>query len=133
MPGRSVYFSKQTANFSCNCPIYYRLSAFFSGRISLPRYERIRGFFLLENEEDRFRHAEMGLSLPLEQSLAEFTDILHIHYLHQWVTLFHSCFVLNDSYSISVFREPGILNDSIERVLLTDSNEKIIYLEKGVF
>lgn len=106
---------------------------FFLEEYHCPDMREFGAFFLLENGKDSLRHAEMGLSLPLEQSLAEFTDILHICYFHQQATLFHSCFVLNDSYAISVFREPGILDDSIEHVLLTDSSEKTIHLEKGVF
>ncbi len=106
---------------------------FFLEEYHCPDMREFGAFFLLENRKDSLRHAEMGLSLPLEQSLAEFTDILHIRYFHQRATLFHSCFVLNDSYAISVFREPGILDDSIEHVLLTKKKKKTIHLEKGVF
>lgn len=106
---------------------------FFLEEYHCPDMREFGAFFLLENKKDSLRHVEMGLSLPLEQSLPEFTDILHIHDLHQQAILLHSCFVLNDSYAISVFREPGVLKNSIEHVLLMDSSEKTINLEKGVF
>ena len=59
----------------------------------------------------------MGLSLPLKQSacFAEFTEVLTLRSPIQEVRLLHSCFVLNDSYAISVFMEP-----ETEHILLED-------------
>ena len=75
-------------------------------------------FFLLENREDSLHHTNMGLSLPLKQSacFAEFTEVLTLRSPIQEVRLLHSCFVLNDSYAISVFMEPGLLEPETEQI-----------------
>lgn len=88
-------------------------------------------FFLLENRKDSFRHIDMGLSMPFEKSasLAEFTEQLTIKYSTQEVHLLHSCFVLNDSYAISVFMESGLLEPKTEQILLTDAISKKITLK----
>lgn len=83
-------------------------------------------FFLLENRQDSLHHSEMGLSRPLKQSasFAEFTEELILRNSTQGIRLLHSCFVLNDSYAISVFMEPGILEPETEQILLEDSTSK---------
>lgn len=63
-------------------------------------------FFILENRQDSLHHTDMGLSCPPKQSayFAEFTEVLTLRSPIQEVRLLHSCFVLNDSYAISVLK-----------------------------
>lgn len=88
-------------------------------------------FFLLENRQDSFHHTDMGLSCPLKQSacFAEFTEVLTLRSPIQEVCLLHSCFVLNDSYAISVFMEPGLLEPETEQILLKDSTAKEVTIQ----
>lgn len=95
---------------------------FFLREYRCPDMTEFGAFFLLENREDSLHHTNMGLSLPLKQSacFAEFTEVLTLRSPIQEVRLLHSCFVLNDSYAISVFMEPGILEPETEHILLED-------------
>lgn len=95
---------------------------FFLKEYQCPDTTEFGAFFLLENRQDSFHHTEMGLSLPLKQSacFAEFTEVLALRSPIQEVRLLHSCFVLNDSYAISVFMEPEILEPETEHILLED-------------
>ena len=99
---------------------------FFLEEYHCPDMREFGAFFLLENREDSLHHTNMGLSLPLKQSacFAEFTEVLTLRSPIQEVRLLHSCFVLNDSYAISVFMEPGILEPETEQILLEDSTFK---------
>ena len=99
---------------------------FFLKEYHCPDMTEFGAFFLLENREDSFHHTDMGLSLPLKQSacFAEFTEFLTLRSPIQEVRLLHSCFVLNDSYAISAFMEPGILEPETEQILLEDSTSK---------
>lgn len=99
---------------------------FFLREYHCPDMTEFGAFFLLENRQDSLHHTDMGLSLPLKQSacFAEFTEVLTLCSPIQEIRLLHSCFVLNDSYAISVFMEPGILEPETEQILLEDSTSK---------
>ncbi len=87
--------------------------------------------FLLENRQDSLCHADMGLSLPLEKAVcfAEFTEVLTLRDSSQEVCLLHSCFVLNNSYAISVFMERGTLEPEIEQILLEDVTSREVQFD----
>ncbi len=86
-------------------------------------------FFFLESIEDCKRHREMGLSLPLDKSIYEFTDRLSIIGKNEKVELLHSCFVLTNDYAVSLFAEPVTLTTEIINNLLEDSTERIINID----
>ena len=82
--------------------------------------------FLLENESDSKKHEEMGLSLPLEKAIFEFTDLLTLTNEQERITVLHSCFVLTNDYAISVFAQPKRLSKPILANLLNDCTERTI-------
>lgn len=82
--------------------------------------------YLIENEEDTKKHKEMGLSLPLDKAIYEFTDRLLIIGKNAKVELLHSCFVLTNDYAVSLFAEPETLTAEIKNNLLEDSTDRII-------
>lgn len=83
-------------------------------------------FYLLENEKDLEKHKEMGLSLPLDKAIYEFTDLMTLKGNSEQIKLLHSCFVLTNDYAISVFIEPKYINEAIRSNLLDDYTERTI-------
>lgn len=99
---------------------YYQLLTREYNSTSLKDFGAI---YVIENPVDCNRHDEIGLSSPLKQSahFAELTCCLTIRGKSNKVNLLHSCFVLNDSYAVSVFAQKGILEPEIEKTLMEDS------------
>ena len=66
----------------------------------------------------------MGLSLPLDKAIYEFTDLLTLKGNKEQIELLHSCFVLTNDYAISVFIEPKYTSEAIRSNLLDDYTER---------
>ena len=85
--------------------------------------------YLLESIEDIDRHKEMGISLPLDKAIYEFTDRLLLIGKNEKVEILHSCFVLTNDYAVSLFAESKYLSLDVLHNLLTDSTKRIINIE----
>lgn len=86
-------------------------------------------FYLLENDKDCLKYKEMGLSLPLDKAIPEFTDILTIKNSIEKIKLLHSCFVINNDYAISVFIKPKYLNKEVRNNLLDEYTEREVIID----
>ncbi len=87
-------------------------------------------FLLLEKEKEAFDYKELGLFEPLVDSLPEFTEIITLANGSEKVIMWHSCFVLSDSFAISVFADETILPDSIKEYLLQFSRAISLEFDK---
>lgn len=99
---------------------------FFLKQYNCTDISEFGAFYLLENEKDLEKHKEMGLSLPLDKAIYEFTDLLTLKGNKEQIELLHSCFVLTNDYAISVFIETKYTSDAIRSNLLDDYTERQI-------
>ena len=97
---------------------------FFLKQYNCTDISEFGAFYLLENEKDLEKHKEMGLSLPLDKAIYEFTDLLTLKGNQEQIELLHSCFVLTNDYAISVFIEPKYTSEAIRSNLLDDYTER---------
>lgn len=97
---------------------------FFLKQYNCTDISEFGAFYLLENEKDLEKHKEMGLSLPLDKAIYEFTDLLTLKGNKEQIELLHSCFVLTNDYAISVFIETKYTSDAIRSNLLDDYTER---------
>ena len=97
---------------------------FFLKQYNCTDISEFGAFYLLENEKDLGKHKEMGLSLPLDKAIYEFTDLLTLKGNKEQIELLHSCFVLTNDYAISVFIEPKYTSEAIRYNLLDDYTER---------
>lgn len=97
---------------------------FFLKQYNCTDIREFGAFYLLENEKDLEKHKEMGLSLPLDKAIYEFTDLLTLKGNKEQIELLHSCFVLTNDYAISVFIEPKYISEAIRSNLLDDYTER---------
>ncbi len=86
--------------------------------------------YFLERLEDEENYGLMGLTKPLEQSFPEFSELLILKKLNENKKILHSCFVMSNSYAISIFAEIGTLKNSTEEHLLSDSVTKEIKIRE---
>lgn len=99
---------------------------FFLKQYNCTDISEFGAFYLLENEKDLEKHKKMGLSLPLDKAIYEFTDLLTLKGNKEQIELLHSCFVLTNDYAISVFIEPKYTSEAIRSNLLDDYTERTI-------
>lgn len=99
---------------------------FFLKQYNCTDISQFGAFYLLENEKDLEKHKKMGLSLPLDKAIYEFTDLLTLKGNKEQIELLHSCFVLTNDYAISVFIEPKYTSEAIRSNLLDDYTERTI-------
>lgn len=97
---------------------------FFLKQYNCTDISEFGAFYLLENEKDLEKNKEMGLSLPLDKAIYEFTDLLTLKGNKEQIELLHSCFVLTNDYAISVFIEPKYTSEAIRSNLLDDYTER---------
>ncbi len=72
----------------------------------------------------------MGLTNSLENSFPEFAELLIFKNSLEYIKLLHSCFVISNSYAISVYTEIEILSKSAETNLMHDCVIKEITIEE---
>ncbi len=87
-------------------------------------------FYVLESKGDTLMYKDIGLSKPINKSLPEFTDLITIKDSENEAKLLHSCFVLTNSYAVSVFAEKGLYSKDVEYYLLQDCGYLTINLKK---
>lgn len=74
-----------------------------------PDLLQVGAIYLLESKEDLLLHSELGLSVPLEQSVFEFADLLTLQSTTDSTELWHCCFVLTNDNAISLFVPADLL------------------------
>lgn len=82
--------------------------------------ESFGALFYLEERADMDRHLEMGLSSPIIDSVYEFTEKTTMSNKDEQIDILHSCFVISNSYAVSLFCELGVLDAITEEYLLSD-------------
>lgn len=90
---------------------------------------QVGAFFLLENRKDCLKHKDFGVSVPLEQSVFEFADLLTLRFGKREVKLWHCCFVLTNDNAISLFAPIETIGTNLEARLRKDYTERIIYID----
>lgn len=74
-----------------------------------PDLSQVGAIYLLESKEDLLLHTELGLSVPLEQSVFEFADLLTLQSATESTELWHCCFILTNDNAISLFVPADLL------------------------
>lgn len=91
---------------------------------------QVGAFFILENQEDCLRHKDFGLSVPLEQSVFEFADLLTLHSGKEEVKLWHCLFVLTNNNATSLFVPADLLLlTNLESWLQKDYTERTVIID----
>lgn len=101
---------------------------FFLNEYHCQNMSQFGAFYILNDKTDICKYKEMGLQKPIEESLSEFTEELIIKNSIEEIKILHSCFVLNDSYAISVFVQRGLLDFETEEYLFPKQKQKTIMI-----
>lgn len=91
---------------------------------------QVGAIFFAEHKEDLLLHTELGLSVPIEQSVFEFADLLTLQSKTKNIKLWHCCFVLTNDNAVSLFIPADILVfTKFESCLLQDYTQRKVYIE----
>ena len=86
--------------------------------------------YLLTDKEDLLLHTELGLSVPLEQSVFEFADLLTLQSATDSTELWHCCFVLTNDNAISLFVPADLLLlTNLESCLKEDYTQRKVVID----
>lgn len=95
-----------------------------------PDLSQVGAIYLLESKEDLLLHTELGLSVPLEQSVFEFADLLTLQSATDSTELWHCCFVLTNDNAISLFAPADLLLlTNLESCLKEDYTQRKVVVD----
>lgn len=93
---------------------------YFVDKYQCTDLKKFGAFCLLTSEEDFERYQEIGLSLPFDKAVPEFTELMNFKTNHESVSLVHCWFQRNNETGVSVFFDPELMNEEIHNNLFDD-------------
>lgn len=91
--------------------------------------EEYGSLYLIEKASDWRLKGDLPFSRPFHRMMIESAEKVQIRSSQGHIFLWHICFVISNSYAISVFAEPELLTEEIKLKIADDYTERTVTLD----